>query len=280
MAYYRKTIVDQMKSWIGYKESDGTHKKIIDIYNNHKPLARGYKVKYTDEWCATTVSACAIKCGYTAIIPTECGCEPMINLFKKIGCWRENENYTPSPGDVIFYDWQDNGVGDDTGRSDHVGIVEKVNNGVITVIEGNFANRVMRRSIRVNARYIRGYGLPKYDAYEAPKSSSSSSTSYSLKEFVKDIQRSFGAKIDGIAGPETLSKTITVSSKLNNKHSCVYYIQRRLKALGYVEVGTIDGVAGPKFTSAVAHFQMDNNCEVDGEITARAKTWKKLLGLA
>lgn len=103
---------------------------------------------------------------------------------------------------------------------------------------------------------------------------------YTLKEFIKDVQLATGAKVDGIAGPETLSKTLTVSSKLNNKHSVVYYIQRRLKELGYVEVGMIDGVAGPKFTSAVAHFQMDNGCVVDGEITARAKTWKKLLGMA
>lgn len=281
MAYYRKTIVDQMKSWIGYKESNGTHKKIIDIYNNHKPLARGYKVKYTDAWCATTVSACAIKCGYTEIIPTECGCEPMINLFKKLGRWKEDESYVPSPGDVIFYDWQDDGVGDDTGRSDHVGIVEKVDSVNIVVIEGNYANSVMRRYIRRNGRYIRGYGLPKYDAYEAPKPSSAPSPSnYSLKAFIADVQRATGAEVDGIAGPETLSKTVTLSAILNRKHTLIYYVQRRLKALGYTEVGVVDGIAGGKFTTAVKHFQKDNGCEVDGEITARAKTWKKLLGLA
>lgn len=277
MAYYRKTIVDQAKSWIGCKESDGTHKKIIDVYNGHKPLARGYAVKYTDQWCATFVSACAIKCGYTAIIPTECGCNPMIVLFKKIDCWQENDGYVPSPGDVIFYDWNDSGKGDNTGVSDHVGIVEKVSDGTIVVIEGNYADSVRRRNVKVDGKYIRGFGLPKYDAYEPVTTSASS---YTLKAFVKDIQGAFGAKVDGIAGPETLSKTITLSSKLNNKHSSVYYVQRRLKELGYTEVGTIDGIAGPKFTSAVAHFQMDNGCTVDGEITARAKTWKKLLGLA
>ena len=158
------TILDVARGWLGCKESNGSHKKIIDLYNNHKPLARGYKVKYTDSWCATFVSACAIKCGYTDIIPTECSCNQMINGFKKIGRWCEDDAHLPSPGDVIFYDWQDKGVGDNKGSSDHVGIVEKVEGNTITVIEGNKNDAVGRRKLQVNGRYIRGYGLPKYDA--------------------------------------------------------------------------------------------------------------------
>ena len=103
---------------------------------------------------------------------------------------------------------------------------------------------------------------------------------YTLKEFVTDVQKVIGAKVDGIPGPETLSKTVTVSAKKNNKHAVVKFIQKRLLALGYTEVGKPDGVAGPKFTSAVAHFQLDNHCVTDGEITAKNTTWKKLLGLA
>lgn len=163
MGKYASKVIEQAQSWIGRKESNGTHKAIIDVYNNHKPLARGYKVKYTDAWCATFVSAVAIKCGYTDIIPTECGCQNQIELFKKIGAWVENENRTPKAGDIIFYDWEDNGIGDNKGYSDHVGIVEKVSGGVITVIEGNYSNGVGRRNIAVNAKGIRGYGTPKYD---------------------------------------------------------------------------------------------------------------------
>lgn len=103
---------------------------------------------------------------------------------------------------------------------------------------------------------------------------------YTLKQFVKDVQGATGTKVDGIAGPETLSKTVTVSAKKNDEHKTVKFIQKRLKELGYTEVGSADGVAGPKFTSAVAHFQQDNDCVVDGEITAQNKTWKKLLGMA
>ena len=110
--------------------------------------------------------------------------------------------------------------------------------------------------------------------------STNKTDAYSMKDFIKDIQRASGAKVDGIAGPETLSKTVTLSAILNRKHPTVYYVQRRLLALGYTEVGKVDGVAGGKFTTAVKHFQRDNGCTADGEITARHTTWKKLLGLA
>lgn len=163
MAKTASAIIAQARAWVGKKEADGTHKSIIDVYNSHKPLARGYKVKYTDAWCATFVSAVAIKCGATDIIPTECGCGQMIALFKNLGEWNESDSRTPQPGDIIFYDWNDTGTGDNTGWPDHVGIVESVSGGKITVIEGNKDNAVARRTIAVNGRYIRGYGVPKYD---------------------------------------------------------------------------------------------------------------------
>lgn len=163
MAKTANTILDIARGWLGCKESNGSHKKIIDLYNNHKPLARGYKVKYTDSWCATFVSACSIKAGYTDIIPLECSCNKMIEKFQKMGRWTEDDAHVPHLGDVIFYDWQDNGVGDNKGSSDHVGIVEKVENGKITVIEGNKSDAVARRVLNVNGRYIRGFGCPAYD---------------------------------------------------------------------------------------------------------------------
>ena len=104
-------------------------------------------------------------------------------------------------------------------------------------------------------------------------------TEYNRTQFIKDIQEAFGAKVDGIAGPETLSKTLTLSATLNRKHAAVKHVQKYLHALGYTEIGTADGVAGSKFTSAVKHYQKDNKCTADGEITARATTWKKLLGM-
>lgn len=165
MGKYASEMIKLAQSWIGKNEADGTHKSIINIYNGHRPLARGYKVKYTDNWCATTISALAIKLGYTDIIPTECGCQKMIELCREKGIWIENENRKPKAGEIIFYDWQDTGKPvDNTGWSDHVGLVEKVDGQTITVIEGNYSNAVKRRKINVNAKTIRGYASPKYDA--------------------------------------------------------------------------------------------------------------------
>lgn len=169
MAYSRQTYVNQLREWIGRNEYDGTHKEIIDIYNAHKPLPRGYKVKYTDSWCATTVSAAAINVGYTAIIPLECSCGKMIQLAQQMGIWQENDAYIPSAGDIIMYDWQDSGNGDDTGWADHVGVVETCDGSTITVIEGNYKDAVGRRNIAVNGKYIRGFICPKFDSNEEEK---------------------------------------------------------------------------------------------------------------
>lgn len=161
-ALARAKIVATAKAWLGCKESDESHKQIIDVYNGHKPLARGYAVKYTDAWCSTYASAVAIKAGMTDVVPTECGCEKHIQLFKNMGAWQESDAYTPKPADYIFYDWDDNGVGDCTGNADHVGIVCEVASGKITVIEGNMSDKVGYRTIEVDGRYIRGYGVPDY----------------------------------------------------------------------------------------------------------------------
>ena len=102
---------------------------------------------------------------------------------------------------------------------------------------------------------------------------------YTKTQFVKDIQKACGAAVDGDPGQETLSKTVTVSDKYNNSHAVIKYIQKRLSALGYTEVGTADGEAGPKFASALAHFQKDNDCTPTGLAESMGKTWMKLLGM-
>ena len=76
--------------------------------------------------------------------------------------WEENDSYIPNPGDVIYYDWQDSGEGDNQGVPDHVGIVESVSEGSVVAIEGNKNDSVDRRYITVGSRYIRGYGLPDF----------------------------------------------------------------------------------------------------------------------
>lgn len=163
MAYSRNVVVDIMKSWIGYSENNGKHKKIIDIYNTISPIPAGYKVKYSDSWCAATISAAFHKAGYDNICPLECSCNRMIAKAQSMGIWVENDSFKPQPGDIILYDWQDSGIGDNKGSSEHVGVVESVSGNTINVIEGNYSDQVKRRQIKVNGKFIRGFITPKFD---------------------------------------------------------------------------------------------------------------------
>lgn len=165
----RTKVIEQAKKWYGKNEKDLSHVEIVDIYNNQKPLPRGYKVKYTDSWCAVFVSAVAIKCGLSKIIPTECSCGKMIEKAQKMGIWVEDDSYIPNAADIIMYHFKDSGVGDNKSWPNHVGIVESVKNNVIKVIEGNLNNAVGYRNIKVNGKTIRGYITPAYKEEQTEK---------------------------------------------------------------------------------------------------------------
>lgn len=193
----RKKLVDIAQSFYGYTVISGRHKTIIDIYNNHTPLAVGYKVKYTDAWCATFGSVVAIKADLTDIIPTECSCPRQIELWKKKGRWCEDDAHVPKPGDYIYYDWQDGSdyaITDNTGMADHVGIICQVTeNDILTVIEGNYQGGVNYRSLRVNGRYIRGYGLPDYEG-KAQKMEEVKELEYIVNPYKVSIYINTGSK--------------------------------------------------------------------------------------
>lgn len=269
----RNLVVQTAKSYIGCKESDGSHKKIIDLYNSHKPLARSYKVKYTDAWCATFVSAVAIKCGLVDIMPTECSCGKMIDLYKAKGRWIETDSYIPAPGDLVMYDWDDTGNGDNKGNPDHVGIVVEVANGWITVIEGNYNDSVKYRDLKVNGRYIRGFCLPDFNTY----ADSVKSLAVTVLEFqqaaIKDGFKfpKYGA--DGKWGAECAS----VAQKAIVKKR-LFYTNRNLTKLVQREVGVKkDGLCGSATKAAIINYQKSVGLKADGEVGIN--TWKKILGV-
>lgn len=162
----RQQVCNIMTGWVGGTKGSAKHLEILSIYNGYKPLARGYAVQVKDAYCATTVSAAYIKAGIAAYTGTECGVEKFVEIAKKKGIWVENDAYVPELGDAVSYDWEDSGVGDNKGYSDHIGIVTKVNGKTSFVVtEGNMSGgKVGTRTLQVNAKYIRGFITPDFDA--------------------------------------------------------------------------------------------------------------------
>ena len=115
------------------------------------------------EWCACFVSWCANECGYidTGVIPKFAGCANGVRWLRERGQWADNA-MEPSPGMIIFFDWDNKGSsGPQDGQSDHVGIVEKCENGIVYTIEGNSGDSCRQRQYPVGYYEILGYGIPE-----------------------------------------------------------------------------------------------------------------------
>lgn len=172
----RRKVATWLDSYLGCAEGSAKHREILSIFNNSRLCTR-YTMTVNDAWCATAVSAAFIACGLTSIFPcVECSCNNMITKAKNAGIWIENDAYIPKVGDVILYDWQDNGVGDNMGSADHVGIVYSVSGNSFVVIEGNYSNTVKKRNLVVNQRCIRGFIAPKYSSKATSSTPSTPST--------------------------------------------------------------------------------------------------------
>ncbi len=115
------------------------------------------------EWCACFVSWCANECGYieNGIIPKFAGCVLGSQWFMDRNQWADN-SMEPSPGMIIFFDWDDEDTGGQDGITDHVGIVERVENGYVYTVEGNSSDSCRQRSYPIGYYEIFGYGIPAY----------------------------------------------------------------------------------------------------------------------
>lgn len=160
----RDLVVNTVTGWMGARKGDAIHKAIIDTYNSIKPLPRKVRMSYTMDWCAATVSAAFQSCGLIDLIPPECSCGLMLQGAQAMGIWVEDDGYRPKLGDIVLYDWQDSGKGDNRGAPDHVGIVTAAYGDQFWVTEGNMGKESMvgTRTMTVGGRYIRGFIVPNY----------------------------------------------------------------------------------------------------------------------
>ena len=260
MGVTAQDILNVMRSWLGYSEANGKYKQIIDLYNSHKPLARGYAVRYDDEWCDATVSAAGIKAGAVDLIGTECGVEEHVKIFQKKGIWIEDGTITPQPGDIIVYNWGDNTQPND-GYSDHIGFVESVFGKIITAIEGNKGQGVVaQRAVPLGYGNIRGYARPKY-----AKASSSSSGNTGVP----------AGKSDYTCTPDIV--------QLGSTGLSVLLLQEILIARGFKgkdgKALSLDRSAGENTIYALKQYQKSRNgvLEVDG--ICGTATWKDLIAI-
>lgn len=160
----RQKCVNTINSWVGAVEGDSVHAEILKIYNNQPNLPYGYKMQTHDAWCAATVSAVWIKVGISEYTGTDCNCGGFRDKAINKGIWVENDAYKPKLGDAIIYNWSDDGVGDNKGSADHIGMVTAVSGNTFTVTEGNTGDGyVGKRTMQVDGRYIRGFIEPNYD---------------------------------------------------------------------------------------------------------------------
>lgn len=121
------------------------------------PYWNWWGLDYRVEWCAIFVSWCADQCGYldAGILPKMEGVRPYVDWFIQRGQW-QSRDYEPLPGDIIFFDWESDGL------ADHVGIVEKVENGLICTVEGNSGDRCVENRYYLGSAPVYGFGLPLY----------------------------------------------------------------------------------------------------------------------
>ena len=155
-------ILDIARNYMGVQTGSAEHKKIVDEYNSVDPKPVGYTAKYEDDWCDIFVTNVFQQAGLSDLIGRECGVQRHIGIMEKKGIWKGKTQ--PKVGDIVTFDW------DGGGFADHIGIVESVNNGVITTIEGNSIayagsgenTSVKRKTYDWNSSYIKGYARPAY----------------------------------------------------------------------------------------------------------------------
>ena len=159
----RDRVLRAAASLVGVRSGSAAHHQLVKDYNSVNPLPVGYAVKNTDDWCDVFVTTVFQREGLSHLIGRECGVERHIQIFKRLGIWNEDGASTPKSGDIITFNW-DQDYQQNDGFADHIGIVERVENGLIHTIEGNsgVVGTVKRNVYRIGHGNIRGFATPRY----------------------------------------------------------------------------------------------------------------------
>lgn len=248
-AQLRDKVVSVMQGWVGSVRGDARHKEILAAYNAYKPLPRNHKMTESEAYCSATASAALIKASVASVGVIECSATKLMELAQAKGIWVENDAHIPKPGDIVVYDWQDSinfANIDNRGVPDHVGIVESVDSGTMSIIEGNRpVGHVARHTLIVNGRYIRGYICPDYASIATPEPVKMQTVSVSLPVLRK-----------GSTGGHV--KTLQILLNKYNKASLAE-----------------DGNFGSKTLAAVKAYQTSRKLSADGVVGGL--TWGQLL---
>ena len=160
-ASQRDRVLAAAAAMVGVRGGSAEHQRLVNDYNSVRPLPVGYAVKNSDDWCDIFTTVIFQREGLSDLIGRECGVERHIHIFKRLGIWNEDGNSTPKAGDIITFNW-DKDTQQNDGWADHIGIVEKVENGIIHTIEGNSNDEVKRNTYRIGHGNIRGFASPRY----------------------------------------------------------------------------------------------------------------------
>ena len=159
----RDRVLRAAANLVGVRSGSAAHHQLVKDYNSINPLPVGYAVKNSDDWCDVFVTTVFQREGLSHLIGRECGVERHIQIFKRLGIWNEDGASTPKAGDIITFNW-DQDSQQNNGFADHIGIVERVENGLIHTIEGNsgVVGTVKRNVYRIGHGNIRGFATPRY----------------------------------------------------------------------------------------------------------------------
>ena len=133
---------------LGRNEAKGQDDKYILWYN----AENGTKFATTVAWCAISASWANRRGGVNETrYPNFSSCSASLKVFEKSGLVKNPKTYKPKSGDLIYFDWDQNGT------PEHVGMVFSYDGKYVETIEGNSSDAVRHKKYLANSKYISKY---------------------------------------------------------------------------------------------------------------------------